>query len=72
MTDNEARLKKIIEDLRIQNADLRHTLGAIADMPHISDQAMEAEYGKAGWAEIQRLRSIATNALRTDGYLPGE
>ena len=66
MTDNEAHLKKTIEDLRIQNADLRHTLGAIADMPPISDQAMEAEYGKAGWQEIHRLKEIATNALRGD------
>ncbi len=66
MTDNEARLEKIITELRIENADLRGALMAIGATPVVSDEAMESEYSEAGWEEIQRLHTIANDALRGD------
>jgi len=52
MTDNEKRLEKIIEDLRIQNADLRGALMEIGTTPMASNEAMEAEFSYTGWEEI--------------------
>ncbi len=66
MTDNEARLENIIRELRIENADLRGALMGIGATPMVSDEAMESEYSEAGWAEIQRLHTIANDALRGD------
>ena len=66
MADDKARLEKIITELRIENADLRGALMAIGATPMISDEAMESEYGGAGWEEILRLQTIANDALRGD------
>ena len=45
-------------------ADRRGALMAIGVTPMVSDEAMESEYSEAGWEEIQRLHTIANDALK--------